>query len=232
MCGVSCVIAVDRCRWWVRHGRAQWRVPWAFHGWAKVTTRQRCRPAQTAARGSYYTRDREMIIKYLGFIVAYINKIFWHRGLLKKIRQGGTVEAKRVYGIPLQPFLHFHHFFGLNTTLNPAINPCNLLLPQPTFNPRHAGGGHGVPPRWQRSLSVQPPAAREPGGRGRGGGRRRGRGRGRGGGRGRGRGRGHGAASAVHRGDERAAEPGGGGAVGESNQGRGKGAAWPLLCLF
>ena len=41
-----------------------------------------------------------MTIKHLGFTVAYINKIFWHRGLLKKIRQGGTVEAKRVYGSP------------------------------------------------------------------------------------------------------------------------------------
>jgi hypothetical protein len=34
-----------------------------------------------------------MTIKHLGFTVAYVNKIFWHRGLLKKIRQGGTVEA-------------------------------------------------------------------------------------------------------------------------------------------
>jgi hypothetical protein len=50
------------------------------------------------ARGLYKTRDRALIIKDLGSIVAYINKIFGHRGLLKIIRQGGTVEAKCMYG--------------------------------------------------------------------------------------------------------------------------------------
>ncbi len=44
--------------------------------------------------------DRALIILNLRFTVAYIDNNFGDRGLLKKIRQGGTVEAKRVYGSP------------------------------------------------------------------------------------------------------------------------------------